>query len=246
MKKLGLIVNPIAGIGGRVGLKGSDGKLIQQEARRLGAKPEAAIRATIALKEVLPISSNIKIFTAPSDMGEESARSIGFYPEIVGSIKKYHTTARDTILIAKQMKALGMDLIVFTGGDGTAWNIFQALGETVPVLGIPAGVKIHSAVYAINPRSAGRAIRDFLSKKQFDFTLAEVMDIDEEAFRAGTINVKLKGYLKIPAFKNYMQSVKTGGYSEKDDLFGITTEIINKMKKEVFYYWTWDNNTFYQ
>lgn len=235
MKKIGIIVNPVAGMGGRVGLKGSDGAEIQKKARELGAKAEAPERAIATLKELLPLHDSIQLFTAPFDMGEEPALASGFQPTVVGHIEKGATTAEDTIAIAKEMASLGVELLVFAGGDGTARNIYQAVGDSIPVLGIPAGVKIHSAVYAINPKGAGKAIACYLEDKAITMKEAEVMDIDENAFRQGNVQAKLYGYMKVPEVKAYMQSVKSGGYSEKNDLAGIAAEVIHRMQNDVYY-----------
>jgi predicted polyphosphate/ATP-dependent NAD kinase len=65
MKQIGLVVNPVAGLGGRVGLKGSDGVDIQQRAFELGAIPHATDRAVEALKYLLSIKNDIDILTYP-------------------------------------------------------------------------------------------------------------------------------------------------------------------------------------
>ena len=168
-------------------------------------------------------------------MGEDSARAAGFSPLVIGKIDKGRTTFKDSIAIAKEMVANDVDLLVFAGGDGMACNMYQALGNDFPALGIPAGVKIHSAVYAINPKGAGRAIADVFSGKKIYWKEAEVMDIDEEAFRRGRVQARLYGYLKVPLMKNYMQSMKTGGYSEKNELQSIAAEVINRMEADVYY-----------
>jgi len=142
MKKIGLIINPVAGIGGRVGLKGSDGKDIQKRARSLGAIPEAQNRTLLMLKEILFKETN-EIWTAPGEMGETCVKQAGLSPFVIGSIKKGHTKPEDTINIARLMKEAGVDLLLFAGGDGTARNIFDSIGTQIPALGIPAGVKIH-------------------------------------------------------------------------------------------------------
>jgi len=235
MKKIGLIVNPVAGMGGKVGLKGSDGLDIQKKARKLGAKPEAPQRAMAALKELIPLSDKFELIAAPFDMGEEPAQACGFRPQVVGHIEKGQTSPVDTVTIAHKMADMGVDLLVFAGGDGTARNIYQAVGDRIPVLGIPAGVKIHSAVYAINPKGAGKAVAAFLEGKAVEFREAEVMDIDEEAFRQGNVQARLYGYMKVPHIKAYMQSVKSGGYSEQNDLLGIAAEVVDRMEDDVYY-----------
>ena len=84
---------------------------------------------------------------------------------------------------AEMMLERGVGLVVFAGGDGTARDICSVIGERLPVVGIPAGVKIHSGVYAKRPKDAGLLINNFLLGKVKRFTTAEVVDIDEDAFR---------------------------------------------------------------
>lgn len=237
MKKLGLIVNPVAGMGGRVGLKGSDGEEIQRKARELGAKPESPIRAVEALKVISRIKDKVEIITYPCEMGEDEAREAGFNPVVIGSIESGNTTPDDTIRAARDMVSAGVDLILFAGGDGTARNIYAAIGDnaSVPVLGIPAGVKIHSAVYAVNPRSAGEACVLYLEGNIKRVREAEVMDIDEEAFREGRVSAKLYGYLNVPDDRRFVQSVKSGAHSEKAGILGIAAEIAANMKEDVYY-----------
>ncbi len=234
-KKLGLIVNPIAGIGGKVGLKGSDGAKIQKKALELGAVPQSLNRAVQALERVISIKDDLEVITYPSEMGEDAAKECGFDPIVVGSIRKGETTAEDTRKAAKEMLRLGVDLLLFAGGDGTARDVYNAIGEKMPVLGIPAGVKIHSAAFAISPRSAGDLVVLFLHGR-CGVREAEVMDIDEEALRRGIVSAKLYGYLKIPFEKRLIQGVKTpssGG--EKEAMEAIASEIVDGMKDDCLY-----------
>jgi predicted polyphosphate/ATP-dependent NAD kinase len=186
-KRLGLIVNPVAGIGGRVGLKGSDGAEIQRQALKLGAVPQALNRATQALEKIGDIDG-LEIITYPGEMGEDAAKACGVEPKVIGSIKPGETTAEDTRKAARDMLRQGVDLLLFAGGDGTARDVYTAVGENLPALGIPAGVKIHSAVYATNPVSAGELTALYLKDRLGDLHEAEVMDLDEEAFRQGVVS----------------------------------------------------------
>ncbi|RLC23895.1 MAG: ATP-NAD kinase [Deltaproteobacteria bacterium] len=238
MKKLGLIVNPIAGMGGRVGLKGSDGREILERARALGAQPEALARVVRALESVVPIRDLVEIITYPYDMGEQEALACGLSPKIIGSVRPGETTADDTRKAAKEMEALGIDLILFAGGDGTARDIFTAVGDKVPVLGIPTGVKMHSAVYATSPRNAGELARLFLDEKSLDIRLTEgeVMDIDEASFRKNQLTARLYGYLKIPFKKRLIQCPKDGSCAgEQEALNAIAADVINNMERGCLY-----------
>lgn len=235
MKKIGFLINPVAGIGGRVGLKGSDGSRIQEEAKKLGAVAEAPVRALAALRKVKGVEKEILFLSAPGVMGEAIIRKTDFRYEIIGKIEKEETTAEDTIRIAKEMRKAGAELLFFAGGDGTARNVCEAVGKELPVIGIPAGVKIHSAVYAYNSQNAGEALKSFCSERKNRLEEAEVMDIDEEAFRGGNVRAKLYGYMQIPVLHRYMQSRKSGGYSEKENTMGMAADIVEHMKSDVYY-----------
>jgi len=231
-RKLGLVVNPIAGIGGRVGLKGSDGVEIQKKALVLGAVPQSLNRAVQALERVTLIKDDLKIVTYPTKMGEDAAKECGFAPIVIGSIKKDETTAEDTVNAAEEMLRLDVDLLLFAGGDGTAKDIYTAIGEEIVVLGIPAGVKVHSAVFAVSSRSAGDlAVLYF--QKRCGIREAEVMDVDEEALRQGIVSAKLYGYLRIPFEKRLIQGVKTP--SSGGDMEAIACEVVDRMKGDYLY-----------
>jgi len=234
-KRLGLIVNPVAGIGGRVGLKGSDGSEIQKKALELGAVPESLNRAALALERIKPIKHDLEIITYPGEMGEDAARACGFEPTVIGSIKPGETTAEDTGYAAREMLRLDVDLLLFAGGDGTARDICNAVGTGIPVLGIPAGVKIHSAVYATSPRSAGDLAALYLQGRVSSLREAEVMDIDEAAFRRGIVSAKLYGYLKIPFRTSLVQNLKVASAGEAASLAGIAYDVVEKMEDDRFY-----------
>jgi predicted polyphosphate/ATP-dependent NAD kinase len=236
LKTLGLIVNPVAGMGGRVGLKGTDGAEIQRICRQMGAKPEAPGRAAEALKQLEPIRDQVEIVTYPYDMGEDEAKAAGFTPRVIGTIEKDCTTFQDTRRAAEELKREGVDLILFAGGDGTARDVYAAVQDTVVALGIPAGVKIHSAVFATTPRTAGQLVLQYFLGKARQLKEAEVMDIDEEAFRQGRVSAELFGYLKIPYEKNLVQSMKAGrASSEESDLEMISYYICDEMQPDVLY-----------
>jgi predicted polyphosphate/ATP-dependent NAD kinase len=233
--RLGLIVNPMAGIGGRVGLKGSDTEEIQQKALELGAIPQALDRTVEALDGLQPVG-HLDIITYPGEMGEDAARASGFDPTVIGSITAGETTAEDTIRAAREMERLGVDLLLFAGGDGTARDIYAAVGDRLPSLGIPAGVKIHSAVYATNPVSAGSLAALFLQGRVTELREAEVMDIDEEAFRQNALSARLYGYLNVPFRGTLVQAVKTASpASESASVAAIALDVIDRMEDGVLY-----------
>jgi predicted polyphosphate/ATP-dependent NAD kinase len=232
--RLGLIINPVAGIGGRVGLKGSDGAEIQKKALELGAVPQAPSRAIEAL-ERLEAVEGLVIVTYPGEMGEDAARACALDPEVIGSIMPGQTTAQDTRDAASEMQRQGVDLLLFAGGDGTARDIYRAVGTGLPVLGIPAGVKIHSAVYATHPRSAGQLAALYLQGRVADLREVEVMDIDEEAFRQNVLSVRLYGYLNIPFRTSLVQSQKMPSTGEASALAAIAEDMVTRMEEDVLY-----------
>jgi predicted polyphosphate/ATP-dependent NAD kinase len=229
---LGLVVNPIAGMGGRVGLKGTDGPRAVERARALGATPLSAERAKIALAiAVERLAGRFGVVAAPGEMGEEVARACGLSPRIVGSIAPGATTAADTARAARAMADLGVDLLLFAGGDGTARVVCEAIGTGLPALGIPTGVKMHSAVYATTPRTAGEAAARYLSDATLPRRDAEVMDIDEAAFRAGRLSAQLYGYLAVPHVGRLVQNLKSGrGGGEEGELAGIAAEMAERLR----------------
>ncbi|MEI8652475.1 ATP-NAD kinase family protein [Pseudoalteromonas sp. Hal273] len=233
--KLGLIVNPVAGLGGTVALKGSDGAHTAAKAIELGAEPKANSRTKAALEVLLPYKERLTIYTVNGDMGEQTAKALGFNVEVV-----YNTTAittpDDTEQAAKILKNSGVDLVLFAGGDGTARNICHAIEDTIPVLGIPAGCKIHSGVYAITPKAAGRVVEMLVKGELVTLADADVMDIDEDAFRQGTVKAKRYGEMQTPSEVRYMQAVKNGG-KETDELVlaDIAAHVVSQMDEDTFY-----------
>ncbi|MBE0359719.1 ATP-NAD kinase family protein [Pseudoalteromonas aliena] len=233
--KLGLIVNPVAGLGGTVALKGSDGAQTAARAIELGAEPKANSRTKAALEVLLPYKERLTIYTVNGDMGEKAAKALGFNAEVVYNTSAI-TTPDDTEQAAKVLKDCGVDLVLFAGGDGTARNICHAIEDTVPVLGIPAGCKIHSGVYAITPKAAGRVVEMLVKGELVTLADADVMDIDEDAFRQGTVKAKRYGEMQTPSEVRYMQAVKNGG-KETDELVlaDIAAHVVSQMDEDTFY-----------
>lgn len=233
--KLGFIVNPIAGMGGKVGLKGTDGPRVLEKAIKLGAKPESPDKAKKALEILIPIKDKIKIITCLGDMGEEEAKELGFEVDVLDEMKG-EKGPEYTEKAAAEMIDIGIDLLLFAGGDGTARNIYNAIGDKVPVIGIPAGVKIHSGVFANHPRSAGRIALKYIQDEDLQIKEMEVMDIDEEAFREGNVTAKLYGYMKVPFEPKLVQNQKSGGIvGEEAALDGIGDKIVEDMEPDVMY-----------
>ena len=233
-KKLGLIVNPIAGLGGSVGLKGTDGCV--EEALRRGASPQAENRARTALTELLDLRQQLTVLTGPGALGGEVCRELGFSCQLAEGVSADQTTAETTRALAAWMQGQGADLILFAGGDGTARDVCQAAREGSVFLGVPAGVKIHSPVYARNPKAAGELAKLWLTGKVRVAAEREVLDIDEALYRSEIINTKLYGYLAIPKKRHFTQNRKCGTPpSEEASMEGIACRVIDEMEPGAHY-----------
>ena len=241
--KIGFVVNPFAGIGGAVALKGSDGKDIVALALSRGAIPQAETRAKIAMGQVSS-TNDFTIFTAAGSMGENVLSTLNLPYNVLSKTDEQavdaQTTAEDTKNVIRLFVEKAVDFIVFAGGDGTARDVLDVLSNefhsSIPVIGIPAGVKIHSAVYAVTPLSAGELINLILSGQPMSLHDARVMDLDEQAFREGKVVARCYGYLSVPVDDTRMQLIKQGGLNHQQiALQDIATDIIESMESDVFY-----------
>ena len=217
IKKIGFIINPIAGMGGKVGLKGTDGVL--KKAIELGAKKIAAIKADETIKEFIDKYSKkdiINWYTCSDEMGYNV-----LYKNKIKNIEviyKYDkkTSSDDTKKACKIFLEEKIDLIFFCGGDGTARDIYSVVKDKIPILGIPSGVKMHSAVFAINTKSAAKILNEFIEER-LTIGEAEIMDLDEERYRKGEWNIKLYGIAKGIIEPTYVQVGKTVFESISED-----------------------------
>ncbi|MFF1553300.1 ATP-NAD kinase family protein [Rhodococcus erythropolis] len=234
---LGFLVNPVAGMGGSVGLKGTDGPGILCEAKRRGAMPGAETRAVRALKRLSTTTSSFRVLTGPEDMGATAARVAGLIPETLGRLNSGDSTAADTQTTARAMAERNVDLILFVGGDGTARDVLAAVGDRVPLLGVPAGVKMHSAVFGTNPENAGHLAGLFLARSPAaTLREAEVMDLDEEAIREDRLSARLYGYAASPFERRLVQNAKSGAQAGSErDLDAAARQLANTMQAGCLY-----------
>lgn len=206
---VGFLVNPIAGMGGKVGLKGTDG--VFAEAISKGAKPIAPKRGVEFLEKLkeLGVAHRIRFVACPTVMGEEEIRSVGLEVEGLPMETEPMTTAEDTKTAVKLMIERKVDLILFVGGDGTARDILDALpsGQVTPVLGIPAGVKMYSGVFAVTPAEAAYVVEAFVNGET-QLADLEIMDADEKAMRSDRFNLRIYGFLKGPFLPLRVQGSK--------------------------------------
>ncbi|MHB8605074.1 MAG: ATP-NAD kinase family protein, partial [Thermoplasmatota archaeon] len=199
--RVGFVINPVAGMGARVGLKGTDG--LVDEARRRGAHAVAPARAAAFLAA---LAREPEFVTAAGSMGEDALESASMSALVVFSSSAVETTSDDTRRAAAEFVAAGADVIVFVGGDGTAADVADVVGTRVPILGVPSGAKMFSAVFAESPEAAARIL-----DAGWDATReAEVLDVDEAAFRRGEVAVALKAIVRVPASRA-VQSAKWAG-----------------------------------
>ncbi|WP_427017666.1 ATP-NAD kinase family protein [Pseudarthrobacter sp. P1] len=215
---IGLVVNPVAGLGGPCAQKGSDAHDIRQTALAAGVEPQAGLRARRALAQLVDrlahSGRDAVVLTGPGELGADAAA--GLCPvEILGaeasggSASHGATTAASTRTLAARLRDAGVDLLVFAGGDGTARDVLDAVGADLPVLGIPAGVKIYSAVFALTPVAAGTAAAAWLLSPRREATEREVVDIDEDALRAGSASPAYYGSLQVPVDPTRLQDRKS-------------------------------------
>lgn len=232
MRKIGLIVNPVAGMGGSVGLKGTDGEMYQ-EALKMGAEPVSPARTAVFLTHI-SCRDSIRLLTAPGPMGAQYAEANGFEYEAIGSVSG-QPAANDTRAIAREMIDAGIELIVFAGGDGTARDVADAIDTKVPVIGIPAGVKVYSGVFAYSARTAAELLDAFVEGA--GVSEQEVLDIDEDAFRAGRVDSRHYGFLLVPEARQLVQAGKdaSAGGASPEVMQALAGAVIDEIKPDVLY-----------
>lgn len=232
MRRIGFVVNPIAGMGGRVGLKGTDGKV--EEAIERGAEMRAPGRARDALVALKDAGANVELLTYGGLMGEDEAREAGFDPVVVGhpavsDPNLEDLSGEDTRRAVREFLDSDVDLVLFVGGDGTAVDVAETIesaDEDVPMLGVPAGVKVYSAVFGVTPEAAGHVAATFDSTER-----AEVNDIDEDQYREGEVHTELRALATVPVTEQRQASKQLGGGSVE----GVAEGFVDEMSPHVTY-----------
>ncbi|MFO8078379.1 MAG: ATP-NAD kinase family protein [Thermoplasmatota archaeon] len=227
---IGFVINPIAGMGGRVGLKGTDG--VYDEAVNRGAVPVAAQKATLALESFLAERDHQQVewLSCADKMGASVLASVGIESQIVYEPGKDRSSAEDTQLACEHFLDHNVDLIVFCGGDGTARDIATVVEKKVPLLGIPSGVKMHSGVFGVNPAAAGKMIHRFLSET-VSVGEVEIMDLDETLYRQGTWKVRLFHTVKGIIEPTFVQVGKMSFATVPDE--EVKDDIAEHIKEEI-------------
>ncbi|MCZ6617097.1 MAG: NAD(+)/NADH kinase [Gammaproteobacteria bacterium] len=230
MLKIALLINPVAGIGGSVGLKGSDGRAVQSRAAALGGEARGVARARRTLVRSAEVLEQIDWVTWGGSM-------VGLLldefeaPGVVLETPVDEPTANDTRRAAERFLFEKVDLLIFAGGDGTARDVLAAVETKLPVLGIPAGVKMHSGVFATTPEVAGEVLIRLVRGGLVRSTLADVRDLDETALRAGQLRPRFYGELAVPELGGFLQHTKQGGReNELMALDEITADVVARME----------------
>lgn len=251
--RVGIIVNPDAGLGGRLGFKGSDGRA--EEARAAGAEDRAGPRMQICiekLSQLLKSSLNrqgkeIEFLCwsgrmGSSWIGEAAATIIGQSPQ--------STSAQDTATLVTQLVENEVELIVYAGGDGTTRDIVDSLANLgqingknasqIPLVGVPGGVKMHSGCFATTPLAAAEVILAFLLGDLLT-GITEVMDLDEEVYQSGEWKVRMYGEAWTPSSPRFMQGAKEQieRASEEDTIEALAEHIktLSEEKDDLMIIW---------
>lgn len=208
--RLGLIVNPIAGMGGAAGLKGTDGELAAK-AQALGVAPLASRRAATALAQLADLGDRLQVLTCSGTMGAEAAWANGLPARVASIVQDGPTSAADTKVAASRILKQRPDLLLFAGGDGTARDLLEVLGQRSPMLGVPCGVKMHSAVFAATPRAAGEVVRRYLLAADRSALLrdAEILDRETSSATSGRMSPKLYGMARTPCLSFLVPGAKS-------------------------------------
>ena len=213
MISVGLVVNPLAGVGGPAGLKGSDG--VAAEAIARGSVPQAAARAERALASLGAWRQQIEWLSWGGVMGDDVLRASGLVAKCLGAPDPGGSSAHDTTQAVAAFAAADVDALLFVGGDGTARDVLGALrdagAQALPVLGIPAGVKMHSGVFAVTPEAAADVLKGVLDGALIGIEAREVRDIDEAGYRQGVVRTRHFGELQVPTAPRWVQQTKVSG-----------------------------------
>lgn len=210
MLKIGLLVNPVAGVGGASAMKGSDGQAAQARASERGGAPRGRARTRRAVRAMGQAAREVQWYTWGGDMGARALSGIVPHFRILGE-SAVPTQASDTVAAAGVLIAQGVDLLVIACGDGTLRDLLKLDSWSTPVLGIPSGVKMHSGVFATTPEAAGDLLATLVHGGLVQATFADVRDQDEEALRSGSQVAGFFGELPVPVQGGFLQHTKESG-----------------------------------
>ncbi|HEY9034619.1 MAG TPA: ATP-NAD kinase family protein [Pseudomonadales bacterium] len=227
--RLGLIINPYAGIGGAAALKGSDEDSIRDRALAYSGELRSPGRSRRFLVALGDAAGQADWYCGGGLMGEAMLGEQGIRTLHVLPVAS-PSSADDTRQLAGAMLAQGVDLLLFVGGDGTARDIVDVVADRLPCLGIPSGVKMQSAVFALSPEAAAEVVRTVLDGSHWTVSAQDVRDIDEAALRQGRVRSRYYGSMQVPAMAQWLQRLKQGGVESEslvlDDIAAHLTEIM--------------------
>ena len=233
MVRIGILANPDAGLGGRLALKGSDGQA--ELARSKGAEDRSGPRLESMLRHFSSIHrgeyGKIEWVTSSGRMGTEWIPS-DFQ---IGTISEVHespgeTSASDTGEAVEKLIASEIELLVYSGGDGTTRDIVSSLSDLdsseLPVIGVPSGVKMHSGCFASSPKAAAEVLSAWLHGDLL-VSSTEVLDLDEDLYRGGQWVVRLYAEAYSPNSPRWMQGSKelVQTESEEEIIIGLADHI---------------------
>ena len=235
--RIGIVVNPDAGLGGRLGFKGSDGRA--KEAREAGAVDRAGPRMQQCIskfKELLASSLN-RMAVSPTIVawsGRMGGDWLDGFDYEQRKESPTESTAQDTSNLVQDLLQAEVDVILYAGGDGTTRDIVNALnGNETPLIGVPGGVKMHSGCFATTPKASAEVLLAFL---QGDLMVAitEVMDLDEEIYQKGEWKVRMYGEAWTPSSPRFMQGAKeqVERASESETIEGLANHIGNLIEDD--------------
>lgn len=232
---ISLVVNPVAGLGGPSGLKGSDAPETSKIARELGVESAIPQKIAIMLEGLKEFRSLIRFSTVSGAMGEAYFADYDFDVEVAHHVRN-DTVALDTQKAVRTLEEGRPDILLFAGGDGTARDVCRGLTSQQVCLGIPSGVKMHSGVFAITPQAALSVVTSMLSRKLVAVRQAEVRDIDERSFKEGRVITKHFGELMVPDDQLLVQSVKCSGLPDDEmALHEISAFIVETLEEDTLY-----------
>ncbi|MBT4161536.1 MAG: ATP-NAD kinase family protein [Gammaproteobacteria bacterium] len=230
--RIGLLLNPVAGMGGPTGLKGTDGVI--DEAIRRGGESRVDERVELCLNSL--VDTDIEWLTLPAAMGADLLARLGLPHKVTGRVQEGRTTAEDTRRGVVSLEGEGIDLLLFAGGDGTARDIVDSYHDCSAILGVPCGVKMHSGVFATSPQAAAGLINKLSVGELLSVIQAEVRDIDEASFREGIVKTQFYGELPVPDDLRFMQQTKVGGREVEELVIEeIAAEFIENLDPETLY-----------
>ncbi|MEL0189560.1 MAG: ATP-NAD kinase family protein [Candidatus Thalassarchaeaceae archaeon] len=240
MVRIGLLANPDAGLGGRLGLKGSDGQA--ELARSRGAEDRSGPRLKSMLEYFSKIHRGEQVdlewVTSRGRMGTDWIPSQMEGAVIVEAHQSKGTTsASDTEDAVAAMVGSEIDLLVYSGGDGTTRDIVASLSKLesseTPVIGVPSGVKMHSGCFASSPKGAAEVLSSWINGDLL-VSSTEVLDLDEDLYREGKWVVRLYAEAFSPNSPRWMQGSKELVQTESEDdiVVGLSEHIRESLVSE--------------